>query len=82
MDLTEDGSKAVARVVSDLAAALSRPFMIGETARQVRVSIGVALHTRDGNTAAELLAAADSAMYQDKPGRRGPDRPATSVHSQ
>lgn len=66
VDLTGDGAKAAARVVTDLAAALSRPFSIDATTHRVRLSIGLALYPRDGSSAAELIAAADAAMYVDK----------------
>lgn len=76
VDLTDDADTAAAGVVADLAASLSRPYVIDGTTHEVRVSIGVALPAPDGSTAAELLAAADAAMYRDKPGQRLPGAPA------
>lgn len=60
---------ATARVVDELTRSLAEPIDVGPASLAVSVSIGSALHPRDGNTALELLSRADTAMYQEK--RRG-----------
>ena len=69
VDLAGDGAKAAAAVIADLSAALAAPFVLDGTSHWIGVSIGAALHPRDGDTAVELIAAADRAMYQDKQDR-------------
>lgn len=64
-EISGDAAIAIARRII---AAVSTPFDFAPTAR-IGVSIGIAAATRDGNTADELLSAADRAMYEAK--RRG-----------
>jgi diguanylate cyclase (GGDEF)-like protein len=64
-DISEDDAISVARRII---AQISEPFAF-EPAARIGVSIGIAAAPRDGNTADELLIAADRAMYEAK--RRG-----------
>ncbi len=64
-DITDDEAASIARRII---AAVSQPFEFAPEAR-IGVSIGIAAAPRDGNTADELLSAADRAMYEAK--RRG-----------
>lgn len=64
-DIADDAAISIAQRII---AAVSAPFEFAPAAR-IGVSIGIAAATRDGNTADELLSAADRAMYQAK--RRG-----------
>jgi diguanylate cyclase (GGDEF)-like protein len=48
---------------------LSEPIEVGGTEMRVGVSVGIALHPRDGETAPALLSAADAAMYAAKSDR-------------
>ncbi len=64
-DISSDAAISIARRII---AAVSTPFEFAPAAK-IGVSIGIAAATRDGNTADELLGAADRAMYEAK--RRG-----------
>jgi diguanylate cyclase (GGDEF)-like protein len=64
-DITDSEAAAIARRII---ARVSEPFEFAPAAR-VGVSIGLASAPRDGETADELLSAADRAMYDAK--RRG-----------
>jgi diguanylate cyclase (GGDEF)-like protein len=64
-DISDDDAISVARRII---ARISEPFAF-EPAARIGVSIGIAAAPRDGNTADELLIAADRAMYEAK--RRG-----------
>ena len=64
-DISSDAAVSIARRII---AAISTPFEFAPTTK-IGVSIGIAAATRDGNTADELLSAADRAMYEAK--RRG-----------
>jgi diguanylate cyclase (GGDEF)-like protein len=64
-DISSDAAISIARRII---AAVSTPFEFAPAAK-IGVSIGIAAATRDGNTADELLSAADRAMYEAK--RRG-----------
>lgn len=55
-------------VAQALVQCLSRPYSLGDQGLQLSASIGVAAYPEDGRTAAELLRAADAAMYQAKAG--------------
>lgn len=66
--LPEISSDAAIAIARRIIAAVSTPFDFAPTAK-IGVSIGIAAATRDGNTADELLSAADRAMYDAK--RRG-----------
>jgi diguanylate cyclase (GGDEF)-like protein len=63
--ISGDAAISIARRII---AAVSDPFEFAPAAK-IGVSIGIAAATRDGNTADELLSAADRAMYEAK--RRG-----------
>ena len=64
-DISNDDAVAIARRII---AHVSEPFEFVPSAR-IGVSIGIAAAPRDGNSADELLSAADRAMYEAK--RRG-----------
>ncbi len=61
-------------VAARLAAALSDPFVVAGTEFAVGVSVGVAVHGRDGDGPDELLRNADAAMYTAKRGGGGVTR--------
>ena len=61
-DIADDEAVAVARRIISR---VSEPFEFAPIAR-IGVSIGIAAAPRDGNTADELLSAADRAMYEAK----------------
>ncbi len=66
VDLSGDGADAVATVTADLTAAMADPFVFDDVEYPITLSIGAAVHPRDGRTADELIAAADAAMYAEK----------------
>jgi GGDEF domain-containing protein len=67
-DLTSDEDLwAIARRVEG---AIREPILIGGAPYSVSASVGVEMG-RPGDTAASLLARADSAMYEEKRRRRG-----------
>jgi diguanylate cyclase (GGDEF)-like protein/PAS domain S-box-containing protein len=55
-----------ARLAHRLAAIVAQPFALSTTQAQVSVSIGVAVHPRDGAHSDELTRHADAAMYRAK----------------
>ena len=61
----------VAAVAHRLREALVRPIDVGGVARFIGVSIGAAVYREHGQSSAELLRAADAAMYHAKRGREG-----------
>ncbi len=63
-----DGLSAAqaAPVAQALVQCVSSPYGLGDASLQVSASIGMAVYPEDGRTAAELLRAADAAMYQAK----------------
>ncbi|MEC9340385.1 MAG: GGDEF domain-containing response regulator [Pseudomonadota bacterium] len=61
--------ESASTVVDKLSAALVAPISIGGEILDVGVSIGVAMHPRDGGSMEDLLHNADCAMYESK--RRG-----------
>jgi diguanylate cyclase (GGDEF)-like protein len=61
----------VSQVAHRLREALVRPIDIDGIPRFVGVSIGAAVHSDHGRSPAELLRAADAAMYRAKRGREG-----------
>jgi diguanylate cyclase (GGDEF)-like protein len=69
-----EADSAVHAAAARYEAALAEPFPLtgwpGATA-QLGVSIGVAVHPDDGATVADLVMAADAAMYAIKQQRRG-----------
>jgi diguanylate cyclase len=64
-EIADDEAASIARRII---ASVSQPFDFAPSAK-IGVSIGIAAAPRDGNTADELLSAADRAMYEAK--RRG-----------
>ncbi|MFI7588792.1 GGDEF domain-containing protein [Spongisporangium articulatum] len=66
---TDGGCRVAARVLS---AVRDEPVRVGDVTRPVTVSIGVASFPRQGRTAAEVLEAADAALYVAK--REGRNR--------
>lgn len=74
VDLPGDGAKAARTVVADLRRVLAAPFHLAGTGHTIRSSIGTALYPRDAGGATELVAAADAAVYGDKPGGPRPSR--------
>jgi diguanylate cyclase (GGDEF)-like protein len=61
----------VAAVAHRLREALVRPIDVDRVARFIGVSIGAAVYREHGQSSAELLRAADAAMYHAKRGREG-----------
>jgi diguanylate cyclase (GGDEF)-like protein len=61
----------VAAVAHRLREALVRPIDVDGVARFIGVSIGAAVYREHGRSSAELLRAADAAMYHAKRGREG-----------
>lgn len=55
-----------AEVIERIRKAMSEPFLVGGRTFPLSASIGVAVYPQDGTTHAELLTAADRAMYNDK----------------
>jgi diguanylate cyclase (GGDEF)-like protein/PAS domain S-box-containing protein len=70
-DLDDDALGAAERVAEQISDCLAEPFMIADAEFQVSASIGIALSPRSGAAADDLLAQADSAMYQAKEFARG-----------
>ncbi|HUI84119.1 MAG TPA: GGDEF domain-containing protein [Candidatus Binatia bacterium] len=56
-------------LAQDLELALSTPIEVGDARVQIGLSVGIALYPEDGDTADELHAAADRAMYAAKRSR-------------
>jgi diguanylate cyclase (GGDEF)-like protein len=61
----------VAAVAHRLREALVRPIIVDGVARFIGASVGAAVYSDHGLTSAELLRAADAAMYHAKRGREG-----------
>jgi len=72
VDLAGDGTSAVATVTADLTASLAEPFDLEGVRHRITLSVGAAVHPRDGGGADELIAAADDAMYAAKAAIRPP----------
>jgi len=70
-DLEDDALGAAEDAAAEIGACLADPFMVAGAELQVSASIGIALGSRDGAAAEELLACADSAMYRAKDTARG-----------
>jgi diguanylate cyclase (GGDEF)-like protein/PAS domain S-box-containing protein len=70
-DLHDDPLEAARRVAAQIGGCLAEPFMVADAEFQVSASVGIALSPRDAADADELLAHADSAMYQAKDTARG-----------
>jgi len=66
-----------ARLAEKIVDAIRVPFMVAGAPLAVTTSIGIALHTGDELTPAELVARADAALYQAK--RQGRDGYAISI---
>ncbi|RUO53546.1 EAL domain-containing protein [Pseudidiomarina homiensis] len=62
---------ALERVAREVLAVLDKPFIIQRQRHYVGGSIGIAIYPDDGTTIAELLKAADTAMYRAKENGRG-----------
>jgi diguanylate cyclase (GGDEF)-like protein/PAS domain S-box-containing protein len=58
------------RVANKIRDVALQPVMLDEASVTISASIGVALYPQDGNSKAELLERADTAMYQAKSGGR------------
>ncbi|MGD2118900.1 MAG: EAL domain-containing protein [Chromatiales bacterium] len=72
VDLDPDKCLEIAtRTAARLAQALDEPFKIGETRHNISASMGIAVFPQDGKTPAEILQAADAAMYSVKGKGRG-----------
>ncbi len=70
--LTEvDAADAAARVARKLIDALARPMNLDGQDLEVRASVGIAIHPRDGQDIDALMRNADSAMYEAKRSGRG-----------
>ncbi|ELX08798.1 putative signal transduction protein [Janthinobacterium sp. HH01] len=66
-----DGRDEAALLAAKFAEAIRRPFNVAGKAMHITTSIGIALHQREGETPAELVARADTALYAAK--REGRD---------
>jgi diguanylate cyclase (GGDEF)-like protein/PAS domain S-box-containing protein len=66
--IVEDVSepRAPARVAEKIISVLSAPFELGGIELRMRASVGISLGPAHGNTAEQLLKAADAAMYRAK----------------
>lgn len=65
------GAAEAARLAAKIVEAMRAPFTLDGSPRRVTTSIGVALHAGDDETAADLVARADAALYTAK--RNGRD---------
>lgn len=75
-----NGRRAAELVADKIKGAFCRPVGLaggGKSLPVVGASVGIALYPEDGETAAELLRAADRSMYRDKAGSRGHSYPVT-----
>jgi diguanylate cyclase (GGDEF)-like protein/PAS domain S-box-containing protein len=54
------------RIADNLINQIAQPLRVGQSEVQVSASIGIALYPADGDSAEELMRAADSAMYRIK----------------
>ena len=75
-------ARALEQRTEDLLTELSEPIRLDEVSWSITPSIGLAVHPEDGRTVAELVQAADSAMYDAKSSpqrwrRPGGDRAAS-----
>jgi diguanylate cyclase (GGDEF)-like protein len=68
--LADSGAAETALVVAKLDALMAQPYHIDGLQLQAAASIGVALYPQHGADLAQLLEAADQAMYQAKAARR------------
>lgn len=68
--LADAGPEEVDSVVEKLGALMARSYQIDGLQLVAAASIGVALYPQSGDSLADLLAAADQAMYQAKAARR------------
>ena len=60
----------VERLTQRIAAALSKPYEVGNKVINLSTSLGVGFYPRDGEEVDTLLASADSAMYEGKRGKQ------------
>ena len=65
--------EGAATAVDRIFEAFSDPIKISESTWQVGCSVGVAVHPKDGSTAADLVRNADFAMYEAKKGNQNSD---------
>lgn len=61
-----DGITGVTSVVEGIVGALYEPFHLGESELELTASLGIAIYPGDGQTSAELLSNADTAMWRAK----------------
>jgi diguanylate cyclase (GGDEF)-like protein len=66
-----DAPCVVADLANKVVEAIARPFMIDKLDVQITASAGYAFYPADGQSVAELLRAADIALYKAKQSRRG-----------
>ncbi len=66
-----DGAGECARLAAKIIESVRRPFDVAGKPMPITTSIGIALHERDAETPAELVARADCALYAAK--RNGRD---------
>jgi diguanylate cyclase (GGDEF)-like protein/PAS domain S-box-containing protein len=62
---------AIARIASDIVAAISAPLLVGKHELHLSASVGVSCYPSDGADVATLLKNADTAMYHAKSAGRG-----------
>ncbi|MEM7276542.1 MAG: GGDEF domain-containing protein [Pseudomonadota bacterium] len=67
MSSAEDSQKAVRRICNTV---YSTTLKVGRKMERVSISTGIAMYPKDGNDPADLIVAADKAMYLDKAYRR------------
>jgi diguanylate cyclase (GGDEF)-like protein len=65
------GADEPGRIASKIVAEIARPFLVNDMKLMVSVSVGVASYQGDDRSGAELLAQADSALYEAKSAGRG-----------
>jgi diguanylate cyclase (GGDEF)-like protein len=74
--LPETSAHAAARAAERIRSAFTAAAHVGQAGEQIDVSlsIGVATFPADGDTATELIASADAALYRDKRGQEATSR--------
>lgn len=63
--------RQIAHLAENLLRTLSKPVRLARDLVAVRVSVGIAVHPRDGSSAESLIRSADTAMYRAKAGGGG-----------
>ncbi len=61
-----DGPEDASDMARKIIASLQEPIRVGETERDVHLSIGIALYPQDGKTVEELMELSDRALYAAK----------------